>query len=156
MREIRDAVASDAAALAEIFYLAVHEGAATQYSPAERRAWCPSRPDPDRFWEGVRDQTILVAVTRAGAQGFMTLTGWGHLHMAFVRPEQRGTGLAGDLLAVLENRARAAGHARLTVRASHLARPFLARHGWQAGEPVTHMRDGVALCSTQMTRVLIP
>lgn len=154
MREIRDAVASDAAALAGIFFRAVHEGAAAQYSEAERRAWCPALPDADMFWHRLGGQTVLIALEGDGPAGFMTLTPDGVLDMAFVHPEKRGSGLAGELLSVLENRALSAGLGKLTARASHLARPFLRRNGWYEVGAVTVQRAGVAIEATNMARDL--
>jgi putative acetyltransferase len=42
----------------------------------------------------------------------------------------------------------------LTARASHLARPFLERHGWEVVEPVTVERNGVTIHATNMSRDL--
>ncbi|WP_298434123.1 GNAT family N-acetyltransferase [uncultured Jannaschia sp.] len=154
MLEIREGRAADLPALIEIFWRGVHEGAAPRYDDAERVAWLPARPDVAAFAQRLADQTVRVAERDGAPVGFMTLRGDGYLDLAYVAPEERGQGTADALLAVLENGARAAGHTRLTARASDLARPFLARLGWTVVAPAPQVRDGVTIRATDMMRDL--
>lgn len=154
MREIRRGRSADAPALVELFWRGVHEGAAPRYTEAQRRAWLPARPDPLAFAERLAPQEVFVAEEDGVAAGFMTLTRRGLLDLAYVAPEMRGTGLAGALLAVLENHARSRGLSQLTTRASDMARPFLARHGWYDVARAPQVRAGVVIPATQMARDL--
>ncbi|MEM8851596.1 MAG: GNAT family N-acetyltransferase [Pseudomonadota bacterium] len=154
MLEIRRGGPADSAALAGIFWSGVRDGAAPRYSADQRRAWLPERPSADRFADRLADQAIFVAERNGVAVGFMTLRADGYLDFAYVLPDERGQGTAAALLAVLENHAHISGLSRLTVRASDMARPFLARRGWQVTSDATVMRDGIALPSTHMVRDL--
>lgn len=153
-REIRRADPADLPRLAEVFWRGVREGAAPRYSEAQRRAWLPERPAPEAFAARLADQTVWVAEEAGRLTGFVTLRGDGWLDLAYVLPEARGTGTADALLAMLENHAAAAGLPRLTTRASAMARPFFARHGWDVSAPAPQTRGGVVLEATDMVRDL--
>ncbi|WP_167766862.1 GNAT family N-acetyltransferase [Jannaschia formosa] len=141
-------------AIVEILWRGVREGAAPRYDAAQRAAWLPQRPEPDAFAERISGQTVWVAEEAGQVTGFVTLRADGYLDFAHVLPEQRGTGTADALLAMLENHAAAQGLRRLTVRASDMARPFLARHGWTVVAPAPQMRDGIVIPATEMARAL--
>lgn len=122
--------AEDQRACRDIYYRAVHEGAARAYSPAQRQAWAPEPrpplPRPDRLLE----QHCVVAERDEALSGFMSLDRSGCLDMAFVLPEEQGRGLAAQLLEWITARARDAGFSQIHAEASLLARPFLGKHGW--------------------------
>ena len=153
-REIRRGVSADWPALAEIFWRSVHEGAAPRYDAAQRAAWLPDRPAPEDMAARLADQIVWVAEEGGRVTGFVTLRRDGTLDLAYVLPEARGTGAAAALLVVLENHAAATGLRRLTVRASDMARPFLARHGWEVVAPAPQTWAGVVIPATDMARTL--
>ncbi|MEM7488117.1 MAG: GNAT family N-acetyltransferase [Pseudomonadota bacterium] len=150
MLEVRRGGPADIPDLTGILWRGIHEGAAPRYSAAQRRAWLPEPLSSDAYAARLAGQALFVATRDGAPVGFMTLRADGYLDYAHVLPEERGRGTADALLAMVENHARAQGLARLTVRASEMARPFLARHGWQATGDATTIRDGVALPSTHM------
>ncbi|MEL6915712.1 MAG: GNAT family N-acetyltransferase [Pseudomonadota bacterium] len=148
---IRRFVPADAAGCAEVFYRAVHEGAAAHYSEAQRRAWAPAVPKAQAFAERLGGQHCFVADAEPAIEGFMSLTDRGYLDMAFVAPERRGTGLADQLLSAMMNVAHLRGLRSLHVDASRLAQPFFARHGWQVGEAETVSRGGISIPRAAMS-----
>ncbi|SFJ51752.1 GNAT family N-acetyltransferase [Jannaschia pohangensis] len=154
MREVRPCRPDDLPQLATIFWRGVHEGAAPRYTPAQRRAWLPAPPAPEAFAKRLSDQTVFVAEEAGTVTGFMTLRADGTLDLAYVLPEVRGSGTADALLAMLENAALARGTTRLTTRASAMAQPFFARHGWQVVAPAPQLRDGVTIPAADMARDL--
>lgn len=153
---VRSYAEGDALALGEVFHRAVHEGAATRYSPEERAAWSP-RPPASRAWEARLAEAETVVAERNGvAVGFMSLDMTrGYLDLAFVVPEAMGTGVAELLYAVLEGRARVAELARIETEASLLAEPFFARQGWRVVRRQTVERLGVQLSNAVMEKSLI-
>ncbi|UWQ17262.1 GNAT family N-acetyltransferase [Jannaschia sp. M317] len=153
-REVRRATPADLPAITGVFWRGVHEGATPRYDAAQRHAWLPERPTPAAFADRLGDQAVWVAQEGEIVTGFVTLRGDGYLDFAYVLPEVRGTGTADALLAVLENHARVRGLTRLTVRASDMARPFLARHGWTDAAPAPQVRNGVTIPATDMARAL--
>lgn len=149
---------ADAAALARLFHRAVHEGAAPLYTEAERRAWSPGEPSAAAWARRLSGLWTLVAEAGAGAGpvGFMSLRpADGCLDLAFVAPEWQRTGLAARLLAGIEDEARRRGLAQLHSEASHLARPFLERHGWQLEATQQVERRGIRLTNHRMRRDLL-
>jgi putative acetyltransferase len=139
---VRDYVKDDRAACALVFYRAVREGSAHIYDAAQLAAWAPSPlPDPDQP-DRMLDQWCWVAERGDGVVGFMSLDHSGYLDMAFVLPEEMGKGTAAALYTPLLAKAHAMGFARLTVIASPLARPFLAKRGWVVDRPEDMTADG--------------
>lgn len=149
-REIRRGAAEDIPVLIEILWRGVHEGAAPRYSAQQRRAWMPERPTPRAYAERLAGQMVFVAEQDGAPIGFMTLRTDGYLDFAYVVPEARGTGTADTLLAMLVNHAHINGMTTLTARASDMARPFFARHGWTVTRPAPQLRDGVTIPATDM------
>ena len=140
----------DAPALARVLFDAVRVGAADDYSEAQREAWVPEPPAPDALAARLAGQTCFVAEDARGVAGFMSLEANGHLDLAHVRPDLRGTGAAGLLHDSILDHARAVGLATLTVEASHPARRFLEKRGWRLIETRTVTRSGVGLQNHRM------
>lgn len=151
---IRSYQAGDAEILADIFYRAVHEGAAGAYDPAARAAWAPARPQGADWTARLAEQITLVADAPDGPCGFMTLTGDGHLDLAFVRPESMGRGVAQALYFALETQARGLGITHLDTDASALARRFFLKQGWSVSAERQVVRSGVTLRTWRMRKDL--
>ncbi|NNE88096.1 MAG: GNAT family N-acetyltransferase [Silicimonas sp.] len=152
---LRSCASEDADALGDIFYRAVHEGAASRYTAEERAAWVSEVPRGAAWAAKLAASDCVVAESGGVLVGFMSRQG-AHFDMAYVVPEIKGTGVAGVLCAVLEGRARAAGVTVMSVEASHLAEPFLARRGWQLLRRQVVERRGVRLANCVMEKQLIP
>lgn len=152
---VRPYRAEDRAACHGVFYRAVHEGAAEFYDAAQRSAWAPDpEPDPQAPDKLLAQWCWVAEDARGQILGFMSLCPNGYLDMAFVLPEVRGKGVAGALYDALTLRARAEGLSRLTVHASHLARRFLAKHGWRTDYAEFHPAAGQRLERFGMSLVL--
>ncbi|MEM6275667.1 MAG: GNAT family N-acetyltransferase [Pseudomonadota bacterium] len=134
----------DAAACADVFYRAVHEGAAERYDAAQRNAWLPKIPEIAALRERLSGQTCFVA-DDGDIRGFMCLTTDGYLDLAYVDPTRRGSGLTEQLYAAILNGARLARHDKLTTHASLYAQPFFARQGWRTLAPEKVERNGVLI-----------
>lgn len=152
MVTLRPYRAADRAACAAVFFRAVREGAAGAYDAAQREAWAPDGPEEGA--DRLLDEWCLVAERGGRVAGFMAMTPEGYLDMAFVLPEEMGRGTAGLLYDALLAKARAAGLSRLTVHASHLARPFLERRGWQVEAAERVARNGQSLDRFAMSLAL--
>lgn len=149
---------TDAAACGALFYRAVHEGAAEHYTPEQRAAWAPWQVPPPEVLERLAarlcEEITWVAEEQDALQGFMSLRIDGYLDMAFVAPERRRTGLAGQLYEKIEAAARDLGLTRLNTEASHLARHFFARRGWQLDAAQQVERRGVLIPNFRMSKAL--
>ena len=144
----------DAAAAAQVFYAAVHEGAATAYSVEERAAWAPAVPDTQAWGERLGAATSVVAECDGEMLGFMTLEPDGMIDLAFVAPSAMGAGVGWRLYGAIERAARDAEMARLSTDASLVARPFFERQGFALKRRQRVMRQGVALSNYRMEKRL--
>lgn len=153
-RPIRRFQAGDADRLAELFFQAVHEGAAHAYTAEERAAWVP-RPPRGPEWEARLSQSItLVDDGPCGPLGFMTLTHAGMLDLAFVRPDARGCGVATALYNAIEAEAAGLGLSHLSTEASHPARRFFLKQGWVLLAEQQVERNGIPLTNFRMEKRL--
>lgn len=153
--ELRNATADDVVALADVFFRAVREGALGPYSETECAAWAPIRPTPE-YWGKRLDPLDTIVAERDGIiEGFMAWnTDDGDLDLAFVLPEMRGKGVANAIYAIVENRARSLGVTRLHAHASHLAKPFFLRQGWDVLHENQVDLSGVKLANWVMEKSL--
>ena len=135
--EVRDATATDAAAIARIYNQGIEDRVATletqTRTPEERAEWMAGRDSR---------HPVLVAIDDAGA-----VAGWGSLNAFNPRPaydhvvdfsvyvarEQRGRGIGDALLGVLEARARRIGYHKMVLAAFPTNAPGMRlyeRHGF--------------------------
>ena len=142
---IRDGGTEDAEICHRVYVDAVRNGTAPHYSRAEALAWAPSGETGAWMAQRLAVGTSWVAERDARAQGFLTVTPDGHLDLFFVRPEWRRSGMADALYQAMMGWAGQRGITRMTTDASHLARAFLERRGWQALELERNLRNGVEL-----------
>ncbi|MGB1236375.1 MAG: GNAT family N-acetyltransferase, partial [Planktomarina sp.] len=98
---------ADAAACAQVFYDAVHVGAADHYTAGQRTAWCPALAAADAFGDSLKAQTCFVAETTQVC-GFMSLEN-DVIDMAYVAPDMQGSGVADLLYAMTLNAAMVQG-----------------------------------------------
>ena len=144
----------DATATARIFFDAVRVGAQAYYDDAQRRAWAPAVPKIAGWLERIWPQTALVAEHDGRVVGFMTLTKDGSIDLAYVAPDRIGQGVAKQLYDALLAVAVERGLPGLRVEASHLARGFFERQGWEVTRQQTVRRGGVAMTNFVMTKKL--
>lgn len=124
-----------------VFFRAVRIGAAGHYTEQELIDWVPSDQMPADWGDWLDRHITFVGLTEERITGFFMLERDGYLNMAFVLPEYRRSGLAGQLYAAILAEARALALPQMTVIASRLATPFFRRAGW-VDDPAPPPRDG--------------
>ena len=160
----------DLAAIARLFHQTVHGVGARYYEREQLDAWAPGDLDPAAWEPRLARNFARVAEEDGAVVGFAELSPEGLVDMLYVHKDHQGRGVASALLAELESRARAAGHARLTTNASRVAKPFFQRRGFAVlddgpGIPdelkdrifqpfVTSRKGGVGLGLTFVKRVV--
>ena len=142
---LRRARPDDMAGLAELWYAAVHEGAASAYDAEQRQAWMPHVLSAEVMAQRIAGQICIVGEDAQGPAGFFTLTRDGVIDLAYVRPDRMGDGLAGRLYERILEEAKALGLSELRVDASHLARRFFEKRGWRLVRTQTVRPSGVAM-----------
>ncbi|WP_296716731.1 GNAT family N-acetyltransferase [Erythrobacter sp.] len=150
----------DAEPLAALTGAAIRSIGGRAYAPGQVAAWAARHPGPQRFIaSAAKGDIILVTVNAADLPtAYALLEPDGHVDMLYCHPDYAGTGLAGRLLDSAEDRARAAGIARLFTEASELARPVFARAGFRLVQrrdfTIPHAGEDVAIHNYAMEKVL--
>jgi len=150
---IRDFIAADAPAMAQLYFESARRLGARCYSPAQVTAWAPAPADPATVVARAGDgRHTLVAVCDGAVAGYADLEPDGHIDHLYVHPDVAGRGVGASLIEAVLARARAAGIDRLHVEASENARPLFERLGFR----VAHRSDfdvrGVAIHNYAMVR----
>ena len=141
---------SDASALALLIHNAIHEGASSAYSSEQLHAWSPKPKSLADIKHRLHDQICVIAEDETGIAGVMTIKGAGLLDLAFVRADRKGDGLASRLYEALLSHARPLKFTKLSVQASHLARPFFEKKGWRLIKTQTVSVNGVQMENHEM------
>lgn len=146
--------ASDAPALAEIFFSAVHEIASAHYSPEQISAWAPEVPPAERFrLKANNGHIVLVAVDdgdRPIAYGDYEPDG--HIDHLFCRPGYSRKGVTAALYRELEHAAANSGIVRFYVEASEPARRFFEKHGFVVEDRNDFSINGVPIHNWRMAK----
>ena len=142
---IRTWTPSDTKACIDIYVDAIRNGTRGIYTPEEAAAWAPEHADHAEWTARLASGRTWIAETGSGPQGFITLAPAGHLDLFFVRPAARPLGIADALYERLLTEARAQGLPAITTHASHLARRFLEKRGWEVESEERVLRHGVWL-----------
>lgn len=156
LMKVRPFQESDAAALAEIFFTAVHEIAGAHYGEEQIQAWAPAIPSADRFLARARDgRTLLVAVDDDDLPiAYGDCEADGHVDHLFCRPGYSRKGVAAALYEELERTVRTAGISRLYVEASEPARRFFEKHGFAVESRNDFEIGGVPIHNWRMAKEL--
>lgn len=151
---LRPVTPQDARACHAVFRDAVMTGAKKLYPPAQRAAWAGPQAMPDDWPDRLLAHDTWVATRGLGRiEGFVTLSAKAHIDFLYVLPAQMGRGTAARLYDQAETCARDAGTQMMTTEASHLARSFFTRQGWQIEGRQSVIRDSVAITNYRMFKV---
>ena len=147
---------SDAGALAEIFFAAVHEIAAAHYSSEQIQAWAPAVPSSESLRKRLCDgRTLLVAVDDDDwTLAYGNFEPDGHIEHLFCRPGYSRKGVAAALYHELEHAALARGISRLYVEASEPARRFFEKQGFVVLARNNFELNGVPIHNWRMAKNL--
>lgn len=146
---LRAATAQDLPTLSSLFAASVAALATEHYDADARRAWAAFARE-DGFAGFVLDADTLVALRDGAIAGFAGLRSDGHVVSLYVAPEAARRGVARALLEALLERARAAGHLRLTTDASAVSRPVFERLGFRVVDEERVLRNGVVFVRHRM------
>jgi putative acetyltransferase len=156
MLHIRYYRPEDAPALWAIFYAAVHETAAADYSPEQVEAWAPGQLDGERWARRIQDIAPFVAEDAGLVVGYADLQADGYIDHFFVAPSQGRRGVGSALMRHIHQTARERRIKSLYADVSLTAQPFFARWGFVIeAEQLVEVR-GIALRNARMRKALHP
>jgi N-acetylglutamate synthase-like GNAT family acetyltransferase len=152
---IRAARLEDAETVWHVHITSIRELCAGWYTEEEITVWT-GRLEPGAYRRAIEAHVMVVAERDGDVVGFGELDlERGEVVAVYVLAAVAGRGVGADLLAHLEETARAAGFARLTLCASLNAEAFYARRGWRAGAREKHrLTPGVAVDCVRMDKAL--
>lgn len=150
---IRKALVDDAVSLAKVFFDAVRQDP-SPYTAAQREAWMPQSPDPERFAARLASKHVVLCEDAGEVIGFMTVEAGGYIDLAYVLPQGRGRGVFRALYVAIEQIAAANTEKRLWVHASLMAQPAFKAVGFTVIHHETVERAGEMLARAQMEKHL--
>ena len=126
-----------------------------RYGPREIAAWIAFRP-PEAYRAALASRTLFVAERQEEIVGFGQFDpARGEVEACYVAPEAVGKGVGAELIARMEEQARATGHAVVRLNATLNAESFYARLGYRRLGPATHrVGDDVELACVRMEKTL--
>lgn len=129
--QIRTATLADLEGITRLFFSTVNNVNAKDYSPEHIQAWAEAAFD-QAFWaDKISTLHFWVADTEdSELLGFISLTSEGNLDHLYVHDKHQNEGIASDLLAILEAKARELGITKIDSEVSITAKPFFDQHGF--------------------------
>lgn len=103
-----------------------------EYSPGQIEAWVESFSDEAAFAARLAAGLTVVATIDGFPAGYAMLKGKDEIDLLYVAPGLVRRGVASALVEAIEKLASARGVAKLTVKASDVARPFFSTRGYEA------------------------
>ncbi len=128
---IRNATASDAAALWAVRMAAIQALATNHYSAEQLSAWCAARTVAS-YVQPIREKVVLVAALQSVVVGYAQLDAQlCEVQALYVHPTYGGKGIGTTLLHALEERAQSLGIVELQLEASLNAAGFYVKAGYR-------------------------
>uniref|UniRef100_UPI0035AE8577 GNAT family N-acetyltransferase n=1 Tax=Hylemonella sp. TaxID=2066020 RepID=UPI0035AE8577 len=152
--EIRRFRFGDEVTLFGVFFTAVHEVAARDYSPEQIDAWAPVDLDLEEWIDRIRRNRPFVAELDDEIVGYADIQPSGYIDQFFVSGSHPRRGVGTMLMARLHQEAISLGLKELTSDVSKTAEPFFLRHGFQVVERRFPVRRGVMLENALMCKKL--
>lgn len=146
----------DAPALSKLTLDAIQATGAKAYSPEQVRVWSEGHIDAQRFVARAEAGHLIfvMADQEDTPAAYALLEPDGHLDMLYCAPEHTGCGLAKQLLAYAESKARDLGVSKLYTEASELARIPFEKAGYAMVERRDFELRGVAIHNYAMEKPL--
>lgn len=150
--EVRQAHELEAAQILVVTQRAIRESAAGYYDPAALDAWASGRSE-EGVRQTIRAAHVIVGVIDGAVAGWTALVG-DDVDQLYVDPDHGGTGVARQLYAAVERRARTAGLRRLTATASLRAAPAFQRFGFTERQRLNRDFNGRRFVVVSMAKEL--
>jgi putative acetyltransferase len=153
---VRRAGASDVDGIWRVHNESIRVLCRERYGAREIAAWIAFRP-PEAYRAALASRTLFVAERQEEIVGFGQFDpARGEVEACYVSPDAVGQGVGSDLVARMEEEARATGHPVARLNATLNAETFYARLGYRRLGLATHrVGDGVELECIRMEKTLL-
>jgi len=152
--EIRRFEPGDEAALFRVFFTAIHELAARDYSREQVDAWAPADFDMGLWASRMQAIQPFVAVLGNEVVGYADVQANGYIDHFFVSGSHPRQGVGTRLMTRIHEEAGSLGLTELTSNVSKTAEPFFTLHGFQVVERGFPVRRGITLQNALMRKRL--
>jgi GNAT superfamily N-acetyltransferase len=153
--QVRQAGASDVEGIWRVHNESIRVLCREKYAPREIAAWIAFRP-PEAYRAALASRELFVAQRENEIVGFAQFDpARGEVEACYVSPEATGQGVGSDLIARMEEQARATGHAVIRLNATLNAEAFYAGLGYRRLGLASHrVGDDVELACIRMEKKL--
>jgi putative acetyltransferase len=153
--QVRPAGATDVEGIWRVHNESIRVLCRGKYAPREIAAWIDFRP-PEAYRAALASRALFVAEREDEIVGFGQFDpARGEVEACYVSPEAIGRGVGSDLIARMEEQARATGHAVVRLNATLNAESFYTRLGYRRLGPATHrVGNDVELQCIRMEKTL--
>ena len=152
---IRAATFADAVRISAVLITSIIELCQPDHGddPGIIETWTENKsPETVAGWISSGSSLILVAERDGAIVGVGGLQTAGEIVLNYVAPGHRGTGVSTALLAEMEKRLRAAGHAQARLTSTATAHSFYLGRGWRDAGPPIKARGGLGQPMVKLLR----
>jgi len=146
----------DEPALQAVFYSAVHNLAAKDYTTKQLDAWAPHRPNWETWTQRMQDLQPFIVEEDARVVGYADLQTTGYIDHFYVSSAYARRGVGRCLMERLHARAAELGLGRLFSDVSRTAEPFFEAFGFRVVERKKAVMGRVSLPHARMEKDLSP
>ncbi len=152
--KIRCFAAGDEPALWKVFYSAIHEIAARDYTAQQVQAWAPVDLDKELWRDHMRSLRPFVVEWDDEVVGYADVQESGYIDHFFVSGHHPGQGIGALLMGRIHEEAKSLGLKEMTADVSLTAQPFFERYGFLVVERRYPVRRGVTIPNALMRKSL--
>jgi putative acetyltransferase len=152
MITIRRYQPDDANALWAVYYSAIHQVAAADYTDEQTEAWAPTEFDPLKWAERMRGIAPFVAERDGTIVGYADLQPSGYIDHFFVAGGATRQGVGSRLMQQIHSTAISNGLESLFSNVSITARPFFERWGFEVEQAQSVTLRGVTFENFRMRK----
>jgi putative acetyltransferase len=153
--KIRRFSPGDETALFDVYFSAIHDIAARDYTPEQIDAWAPADLDQELWRNHMLKIRPFVVELDNEIAGYADVQDNGYIDHFFVSGRHPRQGVGALLMDRIHQEAKALGLGEMTSHVSRTAQPFFAHYGFEIVEQRYPVQRGVTIPNALMRKVLL-